>query len=342
MALALSNGHRSLQTLSSSQGTDKMNKDGPISNQLPNDKTDALRLECWRKTRVLLSRGARTSEIKPLLHNGSIYRAQLIAAAVQELRLNHFLCGAAIRSFLSLSKRLIGPSAAWSRTFRLLSTAHTLPVMEMTRILLSVISVCHLGTKYSCPPRSQMMGAGALQKEESRWRNISTKGPKYCARCQQRRRILLLTWKVKGFKCAPLRDQYNNQTKIKRTPLLVSVMSELLAHGAWRWARWGPLWENSTQLRKAARWQKPTEAFSATKTGKEKAKRVLDFSRNILLSLKSRCISFWFEANPSHNVDIVCLRCSQSCRLQSLGCASWRLWQCLFFTCVHSRFYSNN
>lgn len=46
LALALSNRHKSLQTSSSSQGTDKMNKDAPISNQLPNDKIDALRLEC--------------------------------------------------------------------------------------------------------------------------------------------------------------------------------------------------------------------------------------------------------------------------------------------------------
>lgn len=53
---------------------------------------------------MLLSSGARTSELKLFLHNGSIYRTQLIAAVVQALRLNHFLCGAAIRSFLSLSK----------------------------------------------------------------------------------------------------------------------------------------------------------------------------------------------------------------------------------------------
>lgn len=38
------------------------------------------------------------------LHNGSIDRTRLIAAAVQALRPDHSLCGEAAGSFLSLSK----------------------------------------------------------------------------------------------------------------------------------------------------------------------------------------------------------------------------------------------
>lgn len=69
---------------------------------------------------------------------------------------------------------LIGPKAAWSRAFLLLLTTHTLQVMEMTRILLFIISVCHLGTKYRCATWlcftavrravAQMMDATDLQR----------------------------------------------------------------------------------------------------------------------------------------------------------------------------------
>lgn len=46
----------------------------------------------------------RQASRQPFLHNGSIDRTQLIAAAIQALRPNHSLCGVATGSFLSLSK----------------------------------------------------------------------------------------------------------------------------------------------------------------------------------------------------------------------------------------------
>lgn len=178
---------------------------------------------------------------------------------------------------------LIGPKAAWSQAFLLLSTTRTLQVMEMTRILLSIISVCYLGTKYRCATwlcctavrRARRWWTQAVSKGGIKVPNISIKGPKYRVRCLQDRPILLhaVFEKLKGFNARHCVTSTTSRLR-SSTFLFWSASCQSCWHAVWGWTRWGPVWESNTQLRGVVYVHcsiitvKPTKAFTTTKAKK--------------------------------------------------------------------------